>query len=143
MATDPIPWDQFQANKAIHTFCRVRFDPATSEVIECVGMHCSAKRGNIPAGAVTTLCMRRYGAAPVRTLMTFDSVDRALEADVRAAKQKLVEVAAERDYWTAFELKKRARNGWGSSTMGLALYALLDEGTLARASDQRVYVPQI
>jgi hypothetical protein len=67
-----------------------------------------------------------------------DSVDRVLEADLRAAKARLAEVAASRDSWTAFELKKHARNGWSSATMGLALLALLREGVLVRDDRHRI-----
>lgn len=39
--TEPLSWDEFQANKAIHTLCRVRLKPGTNEVLECIGWHCS------------------------------------------------------------------------------------------------------
>jgi hypothetical protein len=72
--------------------------------------------------------------------MAADLVEQNLQADIGAAKARLVELAAERESWTAFELKEHARNGWSSATMGLALYALLDEGRLVRDADQRVRV---
>ena len=74
--------------------------------------------------------------------MPVDQLERDLQADIAAAKQKLLDVAAEREAWTAFELKKRARNGWSGSTMGLALYALLDEHRLVRGDDQRIRLPR-
>jgi hypothetical protein len=76
----------------------------------------------------------------METLMAVDQLERNLQADIAAAKAKLLNVAAERESWTAFELKKRARNGWSSSTMGLALYELLDEGHLVRDAHERVRV---
>jgi hypothetical protein len=72
--------------------------------------------------------------------MPVDAVERNLQADIEAAKERLVEVAEQQSSWTSFELKKQARNGWSSSTMGLALYALLDEGRLVRGDDRRVRV---
>lgn len=70
--------------------------------------------------------------------MATDPLDQILEADLAAAKLRMADLARERDSWTAFELKQRARNGWSSATMGLALYALLDEGRLVRGRDHRV-----
>jgi hypothetical protein len=72
--------------------------------------------------------------------MTVDAVDVALERDVAAAKKSLLAVshAEPERWWTAFDLKTRARNGWTGSTMGLALYELLDEDCFERQSDLRL-----
>jgi hypothetical protein len=73
--------------------------------------------------------------------MAADPLDRILEADIAAAKTRMADVARQRDSWTAFDLKKHARNGWSGATMGLALYALLDEGRLVRGRDHRIRAP--
>jgi hypothetical protein len=72
--------------------------------------------------------------------MAVDAVDVVLEREIAAAKKKLVSVAAQRPdhWWTAFELKKKSRNGWTASTMGLALYELLDEEGLEQRADLRL-----
>jgi len=72
--------------------------------------------------------------------MPLDALDVVLEKQVRAAKRALVELAdsTPEKWWTAFDLKKEARNGESSSTMGLALIELLKEGGLERGPDLRV-----
>lgn len=63
-----------------------------------------------------------------------DSIGR----DVIEAKAAIVRMAATRESWTAFDLKKHARERWSAATMGLALYALVDEGRVVRGDDHRV-----
>lgn len=63
--------------------------------------------------------------------MTIDATDRVLDEEIAAAREKLIEVAGEQGdaWWTAYELKVRARNGWSSGAMSLALRELIVDGT--------------
>jgi hypothetical protein len=72
--------------------------------------------------------------------MTVDAVDVVLEEHIAAAKQALVDfsTAEPAEWWTAFDLKARSRNGWSGSVMGLALYELLDENRFERGADLRI-----
>jgi hypothetical protein len=75
--------------------------------------------------------------------MTVDATDRAVNAEVAAARDALFELASSRpsEWWTAYDLKVRARNGWSAGAMGLALRELIDEGVLEqREDDLRVRV---
>jgi hypothetical protein len=64
--------------------------------------------------------------------MTVDATDRAITEEIEAARDQLVRVAeteSEPDgWWTAQGLAVRARNGWSSAVVDLALRQLLDEG---------------
>lgn len=73
--------------------------------------------------------------------MTVDATDRTIGKDISAARDKLVKVAkAEREdrWWTARELAVRARNGWSSAVVDLALQELLDEGIFEQRADLQV-----
>lgn len=72
--------------------------------------------------------------------MTVDAFNADAWEQVEAAKRRLVEVAlmAPRRWWTAFDLKEEARNGWSAPTMDLALYDLLGEGRLEERPDHRL-----
>lgn len=70
---------------------------------------------------------------------TVDAIDRRIDEDVREAQESLIELAAqERRWWTAHELKVRARNGWTSAVVGLALQDLIAEGKFEQGPDLRV-----
>lgn len=72
--------------------------------------------------------------------MTLDAFDADARDQIRAAKESLADVARRepRRWWTAFDLKEEARNGWSAPTMDLALYDLLDEGRLEERADHRL-----
>jgi hypothetical protein len=72
--------------------------------------------------------------------MAVDAADEALTERIAAARERLVSVANEEPdrWWTPHELKTRARNGWSSGVMGLALRELLDAGRFEQRSDLRV-----
>lgn len=70
--------------------------------------------------------------------MSVDALDDRLRADILAAKKQILQTAATRPSWTAFDLKKHARRRQSAATMGLALYALVDEGRIVRGPDYRV-----
>jgi hypothetical protein len=78
------------------------------------------------------------------TTMMQDATDRVLDEEIARARDQLLTVAAsESRWWTARELKVRARNGWSSGVMGLALRALIDDGKLEqRRSDLQVRLRQ-
>ena len=68
--------------------------------------------------------------------MTVDATDQAVNEEVAAARDAIVELASSSDkWWTAYELKVRARNGWSAGAMGLALRELVDEGILEQRED--------
>jgi hypothetical protein len=73
-------------------------------------------------------------------MMAVDQADKAVEEEVQAARAAILDVirTAPSEAWTAYELKTRARNGWSSGAMGIALRELIDEGVLTRGSDLRV-----
>jgi hypothetical protein len=74
--------------------------------------------------------------------MAIDTTDQAITNEIADAKQALLALASEdqRDGWTARELLTRARNGWSSAVMGLALRSLLDDGRLEQGEDLRIRV---
>lgn len=73
--------------------------------------------------------------------MTVDTTDRTIDQEIASARESLLRLAREEPvdrWWTAHELKVRARNGWSSAVMGLALRELLDEGIFEQGDDLRV-----
>jgi hypothetical protein len=74
------------------------------------------------------------------TMSVADPTDVALEEEITDARKALVELARRNpeQWWTAHELKVRARNGWSSGVMGLALQELLDDGCFEQRHDLRV-----
>ena len=73
--------------------------------------------------------------------MRTDATEQAIGRDIAEARLALVEVAGEPPvrWWSAYDLKVQARNGWSSGVMGLALRQLLDEQVLIqRREDFRV-----
>ena len=73
--------------------------------------------------------------------MTVDATDRTIDEEIVSARESLLQLAREEPadrWWTAHELKVRARNGWSSAVMGLALRELLDEGVFEQGDDLRV-----
>jgi hypothetical protein len=56
--------------------------------------------------------------------MPRDALDVVLDVQIAAAKEAIVSLARQdpSHWWTPFELKKKARNGWSASTMGLAFF---------------------
>lgn len=74
-----------------------------------------------------------------------DAIDRELDQEIARACDALIEVAREdpERWWTAHELKVRARNGWSSGVMGLALRELLSEGQFERRSDLRLRLQEV
>lgn len=68
-----------------------------------------------------------------------DAIDRRIDEDVRNARASLIALAAEDPrWWTAHELKIRARNGWSSAVVGLALQDLIAAGKFEQGPDLRV-----
>jgi hypothetical protein len=74
--------------------------------------------------------------------MPVDAIDKALDHEIDAACKALLELAeTDREkWWTAFELKVQARNGWSSAVMGLALRRLVAEDLFEQRSDLRVRI---
>jgi RNA:NAD 2'-phosphotransferase (TPT1/KptA family) len=72
--------------------------------------------------------------------MSADPTDVVLEEEIAGARKALVKLARQdpEQWWTAHELKVRARNGWSSGVMGLALQELLDDGRFEQRHDLRV-----
>jgi hypothetical protein len=72
--------------------------------------------------------------------MATDTTDEAISTEIAGAREALLSLAGERREkgWTARELLTRARNGWSSAVMGLALRGLLDDGMLEQGQDLRV-----
>lgn len=63
--------------------------------------------------------------------MAVDATVSVLREQIAAAKDALVRAAsdAEEEWPHAYELKLKARNGWGAGVMSLALNRLVEEGT--------------
>jgi hypothetical protein len=74
----------------------------------------------------------------METSMTRDPAFASVSNEVRAARDALVETAGQREWWTAYELKVRARNGWGSGAMSLAMNDLVEDGTFEVGDDLKV-----
>jgi hypothetical protein len=76
-------------------------------------------------------------------VMTVDVTDRKIGEEIERARSALLRLAGEapQRWWTAHELKVKARNGGSSAIMGLALSQLLEEGALEEGSDLRVRLP--
>ncbi len=72
--------------------------------------------------------------------MAIDTTDQAISEEIVAAGQALLSLANEQaeEGWTARDLLTRARNGWSSAVMGLALRSLLDDGRLEQGEDLRI-----
>jgi hypothetical protein len=73
--------------------------------------------------------------------MRTDAIEEAIGRDIADARTALIELATGPpvDWWSAYDLKVQARNGWSSGVMGLALRQLLDEQILIqRPGDLRV-----
>jgi len=72
--------------------------------------------------------------------MAVDATDRTIREEIEKARGSLLDVARKepKRWWTAYELKVRARNGWSSAVMGLALKDLLDRDLFEQGSDLRV-----
>jgi hypothetical protein len=76
------------------------------------------------------------------TVDTADRTDRTITEEIEAARDQLIHVAkteSEPDgWWTAQELAVRARNGWSSAVVDLALRQLLDEGIFEQSPNLQV-----
>jgi hypothetical protein len=72
--------------------------------------------------------------------MAIDTTDRVISEEIAEAGLALLSLAREQpsEGWTARELLTRARNGWSSAVMGLALRSLLDDGRLEQGQDLRI-----
>jgi hypothetical protein len=72
--------------------------------------------------------------------MAIDTTDQAISEEIVAAGKALLLLASEQaeEGWTARDLLTRARNGWSSAVMGLALRSLLDDGRLEQGEDLRI-----
>jgi hypothetical protein len=59
-----------------------------------------------------------------------DATRAALDAEVAAAERAILELAQTEPgvWWHPHVLRRRARNGWSSGAMGLALDELIDTG---------------
>lgn len=64
--------------------------------------------------------------------MPLDATTAALTEEVQHAREAIIDYAktAPQDWWDPYELKLRARNGWSSGAMTLAMNDLIDEGVL-------------
>lgn len=74
--------------------------------------------------------------------MPADPEDVKINEGIVAAKDALIELASSEPekWWTAFELKARARNGWSSAVMGLALRELVSEKVFEQGSGLRIRI---
>lgn len=61
--------------------------------------------------------------------MPTDTTEQVISEAIAEARVALEDLARQEParWWTAYELKVRARNGWSSGIMGLALRQLLDD----------------
>lgn len=78
-------------------------------------------------------------------MMTVDATDREIVNEIKAARDALIAVAKQKpgQQWTAYDLAVRARNGWSSAIVDLALRELIDEGAFQQHQDMTVvFVPQ-
>jgi hypothetical protein len=73
----------------------------------------------------------------MEAMMTVDATDKELQESIGKAREVLIGLATEEPerWWTPYELKARARNGWGSGVVGLALRELVREGVLQQRRD--------
>lgn len=78
----------------------------------------------------------------MEAMMTVDTTDKELQESIGKARAVLIEIAQEdpERWWSPYELKARARNGWGSGVAGLALRELVREGILEQRRDFRVHL---
>jgi hypothetical protein len=74
--------------------------------------------------------------------MRADPEDVKIDEGIVAAKNALIELASSEPdkWWTAFELKARARNGWSSAVMGLAFRDLVSEEVFEQGPGLRVRI---
>jgi hypothetical protein len=71
----------------------------------------------------------------MESTMTTDAAFQSLTEEIEAARGALLTLARSESgrAWHPYELKTRARNGWSSGAMGLALDSLLADGQLVAA----------
>jgi hypothetical protein len=69
--------------------------------------------------------------------MPVDPTAHRLAEEVAAARQALIErtSAAPGEWWQAWDLKAKVRNGWGAGVTGLALGGLIADGTFEVQGD--------
>ncbi len=72
--------------------------------------------------------------------MPADATFAALTDEIAAAREALVALASEEPdrWWSPFDLKTEARNGWSGGAMSLALGELVDDGVFSVGPDRRV-----
>ena len=61
--------------------------------------------------------------------MSPDATSERLSQEIEEAREALIERAKEKgpeEWWHAYELKDRARNGWSAGAMNIAFRRLLD-----------------
>ena len=71
--------------------------------------------------------------------MSVDATSERLAEEIEEARKALVERASERgpdDWWHAYELKDRARNGWSAGAMNIAFRRLLAAGVFEQQGDR-------
>jgi hypothetical protein len=80
-----------------------------------------------------------YGSV-TEIAMPSDATFAALTNEIAAAREALLRVTREypRRWWSAYDLKQLARNGWSAGAMSLALSDLIDAGALDVGPDLRV-----
>lgn len=76
--------------------------------------------------------------------MTTDAAFQSLTDEIEAAREALLTMAASEPgrAWHPYELKTRARNGWSSGAMGLALDSLIVDGRLVATDGLHVVIPE-
>lgn len=69
-----------------------------------------------------------------------DATAAAAAAEVRSAETALRGAAAEEPgrWWSAYELKVQARNGWSAAAMSVALNQMIADGILELANGDQV-----
>jgi hypothetical protein len=69
--------------------------------------------------------------------MSPDVMSEQLAKEIQEAGEALLARAKERDdWWHAYELKDRARNGWSAGAMNIALRRLVDTNVFEQQGDR-------
>lgn len=81
---------------------------------------------------VRTTTSKQAYYVPNMPLPSTKTVEETIQDRIKSAKERILEVAATKDEWTAFDLKQQARGDALAATMGLALSELIEEGKLEK-----------
>lgn len=72
--------------------------------------------------------------------MSPDATSERLAEEIEEAREALIERAKEREWWRAYELKDRTRNGWSAGAMNIAFRRLIDAHVFEQQGDRiRLY----